>query len=140
MKVVYKAIYLHFRDVSDADNDNGVSSNRHNVVDLTYRKKDCNDEANTIAVGQSGIISVLSKKRKKSNRKSTAPVSLTKQGTCYRVINACVVDENRPNVVNIGSNPTMALWIATNFFTKQSMTFCSHNRMELKNAISAYVF
>ena len=140
MKAVSKAMYLHFRDVSDADNDNGVSSNRHNVVDLTDRKKDCNDEANTIAVGENGIISVLSKKRKKSNRKSTAPVSLTKPGTCYRVINACVVDRNRPNVVNIGSNPTMALWIATNFFTKQSMTFCSHNRMELKNAVSAYVF
>ena len=59
-------MYLHLKDDSDADNDNCTSNNNHDVVVLTDKEEGGNDEDNTIAVGENGIISVLqSKKRKK---------------------------------------------------------------------------
>ena len=69
MKAVCKAMYLHLKDDSDADNDNGTSNNNHNVAVLTDKEEECgNHEDNTMAVGESGIFSVLqSKKRKKRN-------------------------------------------------------------------------
>jgi hypothetical protein len=48
------------------------------------------------------------KKGKKKRHKSTAPNSISKPGTYYRIINTYMADQNRPDVVNIGSNPTMA--------------------------------
>ena len=48
------------------------------------------------------------KKGKKKRHKSTAPNSISKPGTYYRIINTYMVDQNCPDVVNIGSNPTMA--------------------------------
>ena len=87
MKAVCKAMYLHLKDDSDADNDNGISNNYHDVVVLTDKEEGGNHEGNTIAVGESGIISVLqSKKRKKINSKSTAPASLTKPGSYFSVL------------------------------------------------------
>ena len=48
------------------------------------------------------------KKGKKKWHKSTAPNSISKPGTYYRIINTYMADQNCPDVVNIGSNPTMA--------------------------------
>ena len=48
------------------------------------------------------------KKGKKKRHNSTAPNSITKPGTYYRIINTYMVDQNCPDVVNIVSNPTMA--------------------------------
>ena len=48
------------------------------------------------------------KKGKKKQDKLTAPNSITKPGTYCRIINTYVADQNCPDVVNIGSNPTMA--------------------------------
>ena len=48
------------------------------------------------------------KKGKKKRHKSTAPNSITKPGTYYRIIKTYMADQNHPDVVNIGSNPTMA--------------------------------
>ena len=50
MKSVCTTMYLHLKDVSDADNDNGASNNTHNVVVLTGKEVDGNDEGNNIAV------------------------------------------------------------------------------------------
>ena len=86
MKAVCKAMYLHLKDDSDADNDNGTSNNNHDVVVLTDNEEGDNHEDNTIAVGENGIISVLqSKKGKKSNSESIAAESLTKSGSYYRI-------------------------------------------------------
>ena len=101
-----------------------------------------NHEDNTIAVGENGIISVLqSKKRKKRNSKSTAPDSLTKPGTYYRVLNAYMADENRPHVVKIGSNPTMAALDSRQFLHKAiyDILLLSYNDTT-NNAISGFAF
>ena len=68
MKAVHKAMYLHLKDDSDADNHNGISNNYHDVVELTDKEEGGNHEDNTITVGENGIISLLqAKKRKKRN-------------------------------------------------------------------------
>ena len=142
MKAVRKAMYLHLKDDSDADNDNGTSNNNHDVVVLTDNEEGDNHEDNTIAVGENGIITLLqSKKRKKRNSKSTAPESLTKPGTYYRVLNAYMADENRPHVVKIGSNPTMAALDSRQFLHKAiyDILLLSYNDTT-NNAISGFAF
>ena len=48
------------------------------------------------------------RKRKKKQPKSTAPCAVSKPVTYYRIINTYMSEHNRPDVVNIGSNPTIA--------------------------------
>ena len=48
MKAVVEAMYLHLKDYSDADNDNGTSNNNHDVAALTGKEVDGNDEGNTL--------------------------------------------------------------------------------------------
>ena len=87
-------MYLQFKDVSHAGNNNGDSNNTHDVVVLTGKEVDGNDEGNNIAVGENWIISVLqSKKKKESNSRSLAPESLTKGGTYYKVLTVNMADE-----------------------------------------------
>ena len=52
MKAVCKTMYLQFKDVSHAGNNNGDSNNTHDVVVLTGKEVDGNDEGNNIAVGE----------------------------------------------------------------------------------------
>ena len=47
------------------------------------------------------------KKGKKKRHKSTAPNSITKPGTYYRIFNTYMAEQTHPDVVNIGLNPTM---------------------------------
>ena len=48
------------------------------------------------------------KKGNKKQDKSTAPNSISKPGTYNRIINTYMADQNRPDVVSIGSSPTMS--------------------------------
>ena len=100
----------------------------------TDKEEDSNDDSRTLAVGENGIISVVqSKKRKKSNSKQTASDSLTKPGTCYRVLNDYMTDEKRPYVVKIGPIQQWLHWIATKLSTKQPMRIYSCDTMILQN-------
>ena len=142
MKAVHKAMYLHLKDDSDADNDNGISNNYHDVVVLTDKEEGGNHEGNTIAVGENGIISVLqSKRRKKRNSKQTAPVSLTEPETYYRVLNAYIADANRPHAVNFGSNISMAALDSQHFLHRAifNILLLSYNDTT-NNAISGFAF
>ena len=56
MKAVVEAMYLHLKDYSDADNDNGNSNNNHDVVVLTGKEVDVNDEGNTLEYSSHGSI------------------------------------------------------------------------------------
>ena len=56
MKAVHKAMYLHLKDYSDADNDNGTSNNYYDVVILTGKEVDGNDEGNTLEYSSHGNI------------------------------------------------------------------------------------
>ena len=50
MKAVCKVMYLHLKDDSDANHDNSAYNNSHDVVILTEKEEDGNDEGNTIAI------------------------------------------------------------------------------------------
>ena len=58
------------------------------------------------------------KKRKKKQLKSTAPCAVSKPGNHYRIINTYMSEHNCPDVVKIGSNPTIADWDSRCFLHK----------------------
>ena len=118
LKAVREAMYFHHKDGSEADDDDDCTSDNAGNMVLASKEEDGNDE-DIVAVGENEIINVLqSKKRKKRKSKSSTPDSLSKSGTYYRVINAFMADVNRPFVVNIGSNPTMAALDSRQFLHK----------------------
>ena len=108
------AMYFHHKDGSEVDDDDCTSDNAGDMI-MAGKEEDGNDE-DVVAVGENEISSVLQSKKRKS--KSSTPDSLSKPGTYYRVINAYMADINRPFVVNIGSNPTMAVLDSCQFLHK----------------------
>jgi hypothetical protein len=107
LKAIHKAMHFHHKDGSEVDEDDCTSDNAGDMV-LVGKEEDGNYE-DIVRVGEDEIINVLlSKKRKTKKSKSSAPDSLSKSGTYYRVMNAYKADINRPFVVNIGSNPNIA--------------------------------
>jgi hypothetical protein len=140
-----QAMYFHHKDGSEADDDDCTSGNAGDMV-LAGKEEDGNDE-DIVAVGENEIINVLQskkkrkKKRKKKKSKSSTPDSLSKPGTYYRVINAYMADVNRPFVINIGSNATMATLDSRQFLHKAiyDILLLSYNDTT-NNVINGFVF
>ena len=58
------------------------------------------------------------KEKKKKHLKSTDLCAVSKPGTYYRIINTYMSEHNCPDVVKIGSNPTIADWDSQRFLHK----------------------
>ena len=72
------------------------------ITDALYSKEDGKDA--DVAEDDN----LKNKKGKKKWHKSTAPKSISKPGTYYRIFNTYMAEQHLPDVVSIGSNPTMA--------------------------------
>jgi hypothetical protein len=121
LKSVCEVLYFHHMYGSEvADVDDCTSDSAGDMV-LVGNEEDGNDN-DIVAVRENEIIMVQqSKKRKKRKSKSSTPDSLSKSVTYCRVINAYMADVNRPFVVNIGSNPTMAALDSRQFLHKSNL-------------------
>ena len=131
---------FHHKDGSEVDEDDCTSDNAGDMV-LVGKEEDGNYE-DIVTVGEDEIINVLqSKERKKRKSKSSTPDSLSKSGTYYRVMNAYMADINRPFVVNIGSNPTIAALDICQYLYKaiNDILLISYNDTT-NNVINAFAF
>ena len=107
------------QESSSDDEDNNSNSSNKNCNDTTNLSLSVNanisagEESNNEEGGEPS-----KKRRKKKECKATTPNAITKPGSYYCIINAYILDENRPHVLNLGSIPTMAVLDSRKFLHK----------------------
>jgi hypothetical protein len=103
-------------DAAEADEESGGSESE---TDINTRFRD-GDLTGVGSVQQVQTILTETKKERKKRKpkataKSTAPPAVTTEGTYYRLLNVYFDEKHRPDVAQLGANPTLAVIDAREF-------------------------
>ena len=151
MKAICDVMYHQPQEESSSDDEgsninNNIninnSNNNKNGVDTAHFSLSVNANISAGEESKNEEGGEPSKKRRKKKKcKATTPDAITKPGSYYRIINAYMVDENRPHVLNLGSIPTMAVLDSRKFLHKAiyDKLLLSYNDIT-NNAISGFAY